>query len=256
MRAVRVGLAGVLLLMGACAEGAEDKSAPTTPTVPQGGDPPGTAAPTFTAERNALETGGALVAPFACPVDGIQREPRPDATVLDLLRAHAGLDSLEERFVGDPGRRMRAGAACATALHPAACEESLEGLTSNGEALFPSFYEVDYMQAGLSGAKAPGYYLAFTKGDATGKVSNEAELRALYPIVDAPAKALIYAQAAGYRVECHLAGWLREEADGYVLVTSRGHERRCSRDDVVLFVGRDGSTKERHVLPDQLDPCT
>ena len=106
-------------------------------------------------------------------------------------------------------------------------------------------------------AKIRGNYLAYTKGSSVGKVSNEAQLRALFPSVDTPAKALLYANTKGYRVECHQSsGWIREEPDGWVIVTSREHARRCSRTDVVLWLKRDGSIEERNVIENQKDACT
>lgn len=210
-----------------------------------------------------LDAGGALSAPFTCQVDSIQHEPRPGIPLLEQLRVAAGLDVLEERLAigaSDAGANAsaRAGVPCSGATDHDACEAAFAQLSS-AEALRPAFDEVDYMAALLDGSTAgpPGYYLAYTKGDAVGKVSNRTELAAVFPIIDSPAKALLYANAAGYRVECqHAEGWLREETGGWVLIASRGHERRCSRTDVVLFLRRDGTTEERDVIENQPDACT
>lgn len=215
-----------------------------------------------------LDTGGPVVAPFTCERDSIQGEPRPGVPLLEQLRIAAGLDVLEERRAvagsGDAddagvAAGLRAGVPCSGATDHEACEAAFAKLSSGGEALRPPFNEVDFFGGpatrGMTGPA--GYYLAYTKGDAVGKVSNRTELRALFPAIDTPAKALVYANAAGYRVECQLAaGWLREEADGWVLIASRGHEKRCSRTDVVLFLRRDGAIEERDVIENQRDACT
>lgn len=210
-----------------------------------------------------LDAGGALSAPFTCEVDTIQKEPRPGVPLLEQLRVAASLDVLEERLavgVSDAGANpnVRAGVPCSGATDHDTCEAAFAQLSSGGEALRPAFDEVDYMAARLDGSTSPpGYYLAYTKGDAVGKVSNRTELAAVFPIIDSPAKALLYANAAGYRVECHHAeGWLREETGGWVLIASRGHEKRCSRTDVILFLRRDGTTEERDVIENQPDACT
>lgn len=212
-----------------------------------------------------LDAGGEVVAPFTCARDSIQGEPRPAGIVLEQLRAAAGLDVLEERFVlettesdaGTGPEPARAGTPCANAADRATCEAAFAALSSGGEVLRPAFDEVDYMAAFFAKGKASGHYLAYTKGDTVGKVSNQSELHALFPTVDTPAKALLYANAAGYRVECHRAeGWIREEADGWVIVASRGHEARCTRTDVLLWLKRDGTTEERDVIEDQQDACT
>jgi hypothetical protein len=253
---------GGLAALVACTSGTTAKATDT------GGADTAKAADTHdTASGDAgrrLETGGALVAPFTCQVDPIQGEPRPGAPLLEQLRVAAGLDALEERLaVGaelDAGTRpgVRAGIPCSGATDHEACETAFAQLSSGGEALRPAFDESDYLDAFFEGSDAgpPGYYLAYTKGDVVGKVSNRKELGAVFPTIDTPAKALLYANAAGYRVECqHADGWLREEADGWVLVASRGHEKRCSRTDVVLFLRRDGTTEERDVIENQPDRC-
>jgi hypothetical protein len=173
-------------------------------------------------------------------------------------RVAGGLDALEERRAvdaevdGSARPAVSAGTPCSGATDHAARETAFAALSSGGEALRPAFDEVDFAEA-----SPPGYYLAHTKGDAVGKVSNRAELRTLFPTIDTPAKALLYANAAGYRVECqHANGWLREEPDGWVLVASRDHALRCSRTDVLLFLRRDGTTEEREVIENQPDSCT
>jgi hypothetical protein len=211
-----------------------------------------------------LDAGGALALPFTCETDGIQGEPRPGVPLLEQLRVAAGLDALEERRAveasSDAGTegRIHAGTPCSGASDQPACETGFAKLSSGGEALRPPFDEVDFMGAYFEGRTGPpGYYLAYTKADVVGKVSNRAELRALFPTVDTPAKALLYANAAGYRVECQRAdGWLRGEAGGWVLVASRGHEKRCLRTDVLLFVRPDGTTEELDVIENQPDACT
>lgn len=224
------------------------------------GDAPSGDATSDDAARN-LDTGGALVAPFKCQTDAIQGEPRPGVPLLEELRIAAGLDALQERRAVAAGLDagiqpgVRAGVPCSGSTDHDACETAFAQLSSGGEALRPAFDEIDYSFGGEAGP--PGYYLAYTKGDAVGKVSNRAELRTLFPTIDTPAKALLYANASGYRVECQRAGgWLREEADGWVLLASRGHEKRCSRTDVVLFVRLDGTTVERDVIENQPDACT
>ena len=212
-----------------------------------------------------LDAGGAVVAPFTCPRDSIQGEPLPASIVLEQLRAAAELDVLEERAAfdtnADAGVRPpseRAGTPCATATDRTTCESAFAELSSGGEALRPPFDESDFIAQALEPeAKIRGYYLAYTKGDTVGKVSNETELRALFPSVDTPAKALLYSNAKGYRVECHQSsGGIREEPDGWVIVASRGHAARCSRTDVVLWLKRDGTIEERDVIENQEDPCT
>src|SRR5690606_8426497 len=103
----------------------------------------------------------------------------------------------------DAGTRpsVRAGIPCSGATDHEACETILAQLSSGGEALRPAFDEDDHMRAFFAGSEAgpPGYYLAYTKGDEVGKVSNRTELGTIFPTVDTPAKALLYANAAGYR---------------------------------------------------------
>lgn len=250
---------GVLAALVACTAGT-DTTAKATDTHDAAS---GNAALSDAARK--LDTRGALVALFTCQVDAVQGEPRPGVPLLEQLRVAAALDVLEERLAVDAGLdagirpSVRAGVPCSGSTDHEACETAFAQLSSGGEALRPAFDEVDYISAFFEGQKAgpPGYYLVYTKGDAVGKVSNHAELRTLFPTIDTPAIALLYANAAGYRVECHRAdGWLREEADGWVLLASRGHEKRCSRTDVVLFLRRDGTTEERDVMENQPDGCT
>ncbi|MBX3222148.1 MAG: hypothetical protein KF795_16645 [Labilithrix sp.] len=212
-----------------------------------------------------LDHGGPLSAPFTCPVDAIQHEPRPAAIVLEQLRVAAGLDVLEERAVveatdaaaGPELKPERAGAPCTTASDRPACEEAFAQLSSGGEVLRPPFDESDFMWKFTRKQTVRGYFLAYTKGDEVGAIASPSQLRALFPSVDTPATALVYANAAGYRVECQqLSGWIREETDGWVLLASRGHEERCSRTDVVLWLRRDGTFEERDTLENQNDPCT
>lgn len=205
-----------------------------------------------------LDAGGVLVAPFTCALDGIYGEPRPGIPLLEQLRVAAQLDVLEERLAlavpTDAGAdwSIHAGTACSGATDRAACEAAFAQLSSGGEALRPPFDESDFQNN-----HSEGYYLAYTKGDVVAKVSNHAELRTLFPVIDTPAKALLYANAAGYRVECHRAdGWLRQEAAGWVLRASRNHEARCSRTDVILLLKPDGTTEERDVIEHVPDSCT
>lgn len=199
-----------------------------------------------------------LSAPFVCGRDAVQGEPRPGVAWLEELRAAAGLDTLEERQLlettsdREPVDPLRAGTPCASASDPTACETAFAELSSAGETLRPPFDEVDFMRSDVA-----GYYLVYTKGDAVGKVSNRDELRALFPAVDSPAKALLYAHASGFRVECHEAeGWIREEADGWIVAASRDHDLRCMRTDVTLWMKRDGTIEERNVVEKQPDACT
>lgn len=258
---------GALAALVACTSGtmaqATDTQDPASGTA-KSGNGESSDTPSGNSPR-VLDTGGALVAPFTCGRDGIQGEPRPGVPLLEQLRIAAGLDALEERravvAASDAGitPALRAGVPCSSSTDHDACEAAFAQLSSGGEALRPPFDEVDFIGGVFAGGMTgpAGYYLAYTKGDAAGKVSNRTELRALFPTVDTPAKALLYANAAGYRVECQLAaGWLREEADGWILVASRGHEKRCTRTDVVLFVRRDGTTEERAVIENQPDACT
>jgi hypothetical protein len=229
----------------------------TSPSDPSGDAGRPDAAPDT---ERVLDAGGLLVAPFTCPTDGLYGEPLPAMQVLELLRVAASLDSLGQRFVSPPDagafEEPTAGQPCSSATDVAACRLAYANLSSNGEHLYPFFAEGEYSNPTFRGIR-DGYYLAHTKGDAVGKVSNLGELRVLFPTVDAPAKAVVFAHAGGYRVECHLAGgWLREDPDGYVLVASRGHEKRCLRHDVVLFVRRDGSTTELQLIENQEDSCT
>jgi hypothetical protein len=267
LRTLRVVLSGssivflgaVMTLLG-CDEGSVANPSATSPAADGGTSVEDAASETGTA---GLDTGGPLSSPFTCGVDIIQDEPRPGAPFLEQLRAQAGLDVLEERLAratpkdGDP-QPLRAGTPCSGATDATTCQSAFTQLSSGGEALRPAFDEVDYMSAFIGQERQPpGYFLAHTKGDVVGKVSNATELRALFPTVDTPAKALLYANAAGYRVECHRAtGWLREDADGWTLLTSRDHESRCSRTDVVLLVRRDGSTEERSKRENMDDRCT
>jgi hypothetical protein len=171
--------------------------------------------------------GEAFGAPFVCATDAIQGEPRLDANVLDRLRRVAMLDTLEERraAAGEP-------------------------------ALYPSTFEVDFMAAGPGGS-VPGYYLAYTRNGSAGTIRTRNELRAFFPAVDDPAGAMIYVQSAGYRVECHLSeGWIRSEPHGFLVRASRGHERRCSRTDVTVFVDRYGDVVERSASDVRPDRCT
>jgi len=199
-----------------------------------------------------------LAAPFVCGRDAAQGEPRPGTTWLEALRTAAGLDTLEERQLleatseREPVAPLRAGTPCASASDQAACETAFAELSTSGETLRPPFDEVDFMSSDIA-----GYYLAYTKGDTVGKVSNLAELRALFPTVDSPATALLHAHASGYRVECHEAdGWIREEPDGWLIAASRDHDHRCTRTDVTLWMKRDGTIEERHVVENQPDACT
>ncbi len=211
-----------------------------------------------------LNAGGNLAAPFTCAHDPVQGEPQPGTPFLEQLRVQAGLDFLEERPVvdstadaGAPRAQYNAGTSCSGAADRAACETALGQLSSERETLRPPFDEADLTFFGASHPKIRGYYLAYTKGDVVGKVSNRSELLALFPTIDTPAKALLYANAAGYRVECHHGdGWLREEPNGWVIVASRDHDRRCTRTDVLLWLGKDGTTDEREVIEKQPDACT
>ncbi|MBX3202562.1 MAG: hypothetical protein KF894_30830 [Labilithrix sp.] len=252
-----------LVVVAGCSE-----STPRTPSGHAEPSPSGDAEPSPNdsdeAGGTALDTGGPLAAPFTCPIEEIQREPRPGAIVLEQLRAAAGLDVLEERAVVDVADGAgapeltpeRSGTPCATASDAAACEEAFAQLSSGGKVLRPPFDEADFMRR-VYEQTVRGYFLAYTKGDAVGAITTPTELRALFPSVDTPATALVYANAAGYRVECQRSdGWIREETDGWVIRASRGHERRCLRTDVVLWLGRDGALEERDVLEAQKDPCT
>jgi hypothetical protein len=255
LSALAVAAMGGLAVLVACTSTTTDKAA-------DAGDGAADAAEIHDAAAadaaRTLDAGGALLAPFVCAVDGIYGEPRPGVPLLELLRVAAQLDALEERPVlaapTDAGanRSIHAGIPCSGATDQVACQTAFAQLSSGGEALRPALDETDY----LNDARA-GYFLAFTKGNVVGKVSNRAELGTVFPAIDTPAKALLYANAMGYRVECQRAdGWLREEADGWVVRASRGHERRCTRTDVILFLKRDGASVERDVIENVPDSCT
>lgn len=209
-------------------------------------------------------SGGPFDMPFECKTLTSYGEPVPGSAALALLRTAMSVDALDERLVTWPVRpgidagpmpSARAGTPCATAGDVPTCNAAFESLAST-ESLYPSFYESDYASFAVAGQTSkPGYWLAYTKGDTVAKISNKGELAAILPVVDAPVKALLYAEAAGYRVECN-APWIREEPSGYVLRTSRGHEQRCTRTDVILFVGHDGHTEERDAVGPVRDPCT
>lgn len=251
-----------LVVIAGCSESTPPPSGRAGPSPSGDADP----SPSGSDEAGgaALDTGGPLASPFTCPTDGVQQEPRPAAIVLEQLRGAAGLDVLEERAVIDAAADagapepppQRAGTPCATASDTATCEAAFAQLSSGGEVLRPPFDEADFMRR-VYEQTVRGYFLAYTKGDAVGTITSTSELRALFPSASTPATALVYANAAGYRVECQRSdGWIREETDGWVIRASRGHERRCLRTDVVLWLGRDGALEERDVLEAQKDPCT
>ncbi len=255
---------GLLTMVAACTSktpGAPSAGPETDPpkTGEVGDDGKGSANDPPSKETKPTLNTGPLTAPFACGTDGIYNEPRPGEAVAELLRAAAGWDALEERPAAPTGlvSLLRAGEPCSGAVDKDACKTAFAQLSSGGEALRPGFDEDDIVVAFLDGgAKPTGYYLAYTKGDTVGKVSNASDLRAAFPTINTPAVALLQAHAAGYRVECHRAdGWLREETAGWILVASRDHHRRCFRTDVLLFVRRDGTTEERQAIEDQPDPC-
>jgi hypothetical protein len=242
---------GVVLAVTACVS--TPTSSPQATPVEGGTDAPADGV----LDAGVLDAGGPLTAPFTCPADALSG-PHPDDAVFELLRLAAAMDSVEERVAEASGSdagilgvsHATAGSPCSQASDRPACKAALAQLSNDGEALYPSFYERDFIRE-----PKPGYWLAYTKKDTVGKVSNAAELHALFPTVDSPVKVLVYAEAAGYRVECHNP-WLREEADGYVILASRGHEKRCTRSDVVLFVGRDGRTQERAAIENVKDGCS
>lgn len=209
---------------------------------------------------------GPFDAPFTCKRSSLYEEPLPDEAVFERFRIALGVDALEQREarVGrdggpppDAGVRPgwpRAGTPCAGATDRDACAASFAAL-SRTEALYPSFFEADAVSAGFDPGRFLGFYLAYSKGDAVGSIATLTELQAIAPVVDSPEKAFLRASNAGYRVEC-LAGWVRADVDGFVLVASRGHEQRCIRVDVILHVSHDGKVVERAAGPVVEDSCS
>jgi hypothetical protein len=183
---------------------------------------------------------GPLTSPIGCLGEGVAREPMAGPVILEGLRAAAGVDFLERRVIGSSASwpPLHAGTACAKATNAATCTAALEALTSD-HALFPFMLDT-FAQ------RPAGFYLVYSKGDAVGIVVTPEQLKALVGPVVAPVDAYAVAEAAGYRVEC-TKNWVREEADGFVVLTTKGQP--CRRSTVVLFVGRDGGISTRSSTP-------
>lgn len=181
-----------------------------------------------------------LSRPLGCSGEGVVSEPMPGKEIYEALRLEAGVDFIERRAIEDTGSwpSLSVGTPCSGASDSSACTTALASLTST-EVLLP--FDLDTFASGPK-----GFYLVYSKGNTVGKISNAAELRALVPTVDAPAVALMYAEAAAYRVEC-TTNWVREDADGFVVLSSNGPA--CRRNRILLFVGRDGTIEERKKTP-------
>lgn len=191
--------------------------------------------------RESVDAGGPLSKPLSCPGEGVANRPLPAESIFDALRKAAGYDFLERRPIAasdpeaSPYPLLSLGTPCERAADVSACTSGLAGLSSNHEVLFP--YDV-----GTSIGGPKGFYLVYSKGDTVGKISNLGELKTALPTVDSAVAALMYAEAASYRVEC-TREWLRQEADGFVVLASNGSA--CQRNRIVLFIRPDGTIEER-----------
>ncbi|MBX3208938.1 MAG: hypothetical protein KF764_28155 [Labilithrix sp.] len=241
MMNARFVLAALGLCFGGAAGAACDSSTGVAPSSDAGtGLPDGDTAPVVS-DPSLLDAGGPLSRPLSCPGEGIVGEPFPDTEIFEALRTAAGLDFLERRAVysSDAGLDsyppLSLGTPCGGAADAAACTSALAALSGDGETLYA--YGVDTAAFGPK-----GFYFVYTKADAVGKITNVGELRTVLPSVDSPVAALMYVQAASYRVMC-TRDWYRQEPDGFVVLAESGPP--CRRNRVVLFVRADGTIEER-----------
>jgi hypothetical protein len=198
-----------------------------------------------------LDAGGPLARPVGCPSSGVGNEPGPGQELYEALRVAAGFDSLEVRVVDDPKRDAGAptipatisvGTPCSGAKDAAACTSALRALSST-DALVQYVADTAAFHVGL--------YMVFSKGDATGKLASLADLHTALPSVASPAAAFIVAEANNHRVRCE-TDWVREEADGYVVLADHG--AICFRARELVFVKRDGTVDVRQSIPGR-SPC-
>ena len=237
----RLGSVALGLILTATIAAACDDAASTEVTPSDAGA--GGADVVAEAASPAPDAGGPLSRPLACPGEGIVHEAFPDQEIFEALRTAAGFEFLERRAVYDSDAAaevsshppLSLGTPCAGAADASACTAALAALSSGGEVLFP--YAVDTAALGPK-----GFYLAYTKGDTVGKIASAGELKAVLAKVDSPVSALMYAEAASYRVMCTM-DWYRQEPDGFVVLAEKGP--RCRRSRVVLFVRADGAIEER-----------
>jgi hypothetical protein len=184
-----------------------------------------------TKESTTVETGGPLSSPFVCSSGQETYEALRVATQRDYLELRrVNLDNGTDASVPKPVVELAAGTKCGNASAPASCTTAVDALSASS-FLFPS----------CGGCPGGGTYLVFTKGDEVGKVTSGAELRSFLGTIDAPAKAWLQVTNANYDINCK-QGWIREAADGYVILASKMlSDCPIQTQDVVLHVARDGS---------------
>ena len=189
---------------------------------------------TASTSSNLTFTGGTT--PFACTTTGVDGWAIPGGPAFDAFRAATGIDYIEAHQLATATAAASIGVKSGVACSSATCAAALAASTST-----TTLYTDDAAEyGGGTLLPYPAYWLAYTKGDEARVLGSLADLRALTPVIDGPAKAYLWAEAQGWRVECG-QDWYRAAGDAHELFVSRLKVACQPRETAILRIAHDGT---------------